>query len=248
MRQIVFDTETTGIGTAQGHRLIEVGCVEMVNRRLTGKTFHYYVNPERAIDAEASNVHGIYDKDLLDKPLFRDIAQEFLAFVQGADLIAHNAKFDQEFIDHEFYLIKGDGWQGIEHYCKVIDTYQMSRKMRAGQKHSLDALVRYYQIPQRDRTFHGALLDAEILADVYLAMTGGQVGLALGQDDATNGGREQVRRVSSSRDPLPVLRASANELEAHQAKLAELDKKAEGGACLWRQLEPQSLTNDPTQS
>lgn len=238
MRQIILDTETTGLDPAQGHRLIEIGCVELVNRRLTGRTFHHYINPEREIEAEASSVHGIYDKDVADKPLFAALADEFLAFMEGADLIAHNAKFDVGFLDHEFKRIKGESWQGMRHYCTVIDTYAMSRAKRPGQKHSLDALVRYYAIPQRDRTFHGALLDAEILADVYLAMTGGQVGLALGQDDEGGGNpQEKVRRLAAGRIPLPVLRATAEELMAHQAKIAELDKNTEGGACLWRQFE-----------
>lgn len=239
MRQIILDTETTGLDPSQGHRMIEIGAVELINRRQTGRVFHYYINPERQIDAEASNIHGIYNKDLIDKPLFAAIANEFLAFMDGADLIAHNAKFDVGFINHEFRLLRGESWQGIEHFCQIIDTYAMSRARRPGQKHSLDALVRSFAIPQRDRTYHGALLDAEILADVYLAMTGGQVGLALGQDDEARGGHmgmSHIRRLSAERKRLPVLKAGAEEVDAHLAKLMELDKAVKGD-CLWRQYE-----------
>lgn len=241
MRQIVLDTETTGIDPKEGHRLIEIGCLELVDRRLTGRTFHHYLNPDREIDEEASQVHGIYLKDLQDKPRFAHIANEFLAFVKDAELIIHNAAFDIGFIDHEFRLLKGDDWEGMNHYCTVLDTLIMARRRHPGQKASLDALARRYGADQRDRTYHGALLDSEILADVYLAMTGGQVGLALGQDDEMDGIERtlesSIRRLPANRPRLPVIRASEEELAGHQAELPKLDKAA-GGSCLWRGLDP----------
>lgn len=238
MRQIILDTETTGIDPQQGHRLIEIGCLELVNRRLTKRSFHHYVNPQREIDAEASNVHGIYNKDLVDKPLFADIADEFLEFVKGAELIIHNAPFDVGFINAEFARLKR-GLKPITEYCSVLDTLQMARAKHPGQKNNLDALARRYGADQRDRTYHGALLDSEILADIYLAMTGGQVGLALGQEEGQGNGEQRsegLRRLAANRPPLPVLRADATELQRHEAKLQALDKAA-GGACLWRQAE-----------
>lgn len=238
MRQIILDTETTGIDPQQGHKLIEIGCLEMVNRKLTRRTFHHYLNPEREIEAEASAVHGIYNKDLVDKPLFAQIADDFLEFVQGAELIIHNAPFDIGFINHEFKLLNR-GYKPITDYCTVLDTLVMARAKHPGQKNNLDALARRYGADQRDRTYHGALLDSEILAEVYLAMTGGQVGLALGQEEAQNEGEQRsegIRRLSAGRLPLPVIPASAEELERHEAKLKALDKSA-GGSCLWRQLE-----------
>ncbi len=242
MRQIILDTETTGIDPLQGHRLIEIGCLELVNRRLTKRSFHHYLNPEREIEAEASAVHGIYNKDLVDKPLFAAIADEFLEFLKGAELIIHNAPFDIGFINHEFRRLKGNDWPGIATWCSVLDTLPMARSRHPGQKNNLDALARRYGADQRDRTYHGALLDAEILADVYLAMTGGQVGLALGQDegDGSTGSEQRmeegIRRLPATRITLPVLRADDGEAARHEAKLKALDKAA-GGACLWRQFE-----------
>lgn len=238
MRQIILDTETTGIDPQQGHKLIEIGCLEMVNRKLTRRNFHYYLNPEREIEAEASAVHGIYNKDLVDKPLFAQIADEFLDFVKGAELIIHNAPFDIGFINHEFRLLNR-GYKPITEYCSVLDTLVMARAKHPGQKNNLDALARRYGADQRDRTYHGALLDSEILAEVYLAMTGGQVGLALGQEEAQNEGEQRsegIRRLAADRLPLPVIRASAEELERHEAKLKVLDKAA-GGSCLWRSAD-----------
>lgn len=240
MRQIILDTETTGIDPQQGHRLIEIGCLELVNRRLTKRSFHHYINPEREIDAEASAVHGIYNKDLLDKPLFAAIADELLEFLKGAELVIHNAPFDIGFLNHEYRLLRGTEWPGITTWCSVLDTLPMARSRHPGQKNNLDALARRYGADQRDRTYHGALLDAEILADVYLAMTGGQVGLALGQDEGGADGQsmqEGIRRLPAGRAPLPVLRATGAELQRHQAKLAALDKAA-GGSCLWRHFDP----------
>jgi DNA polymerase-3 subunit epsilon len=238
MRQIILDTETTGIDPLQGHRLIEVGCLEMVNRRLTGREFHHYINPERHVEAEAIAIHGITNEFLVDKPLFASIADELLEFIRGAELVIHNAPFDVGFMDHEFRLLKR-GMPKVSEVCSILDTLVMARARHPGQKNNLDALARRYGADQRDRTYHGALLDAEILADIYLAMTGGQVGLALGQEESGQGNAsrtEGIRRLADGRQALPVIRADAVEVERHEARLGTLDKAA-GGACLWRRLE-----------
>lgn len=239
MRQIVLDTETTGIDPGQGHRLIEVGCLEMVNRRLTGRVFHHYVNPQREIEAEAIAVHGITNDFLKDKPFFGSIAEELLEFIRGAELIIHNAPFDVGFLNNEFRLLNR-GWPPVAEICRILDTLPLARSKHPGQKNNLDALARRYGADQRDRTYHGALLDAEILADVYLAMTGGQVGLALGAEEGQGAGAqpaEGIRRLAAGRPPLPVIRADEAECERHEARLRALDKAA-GGQCLWRQFEP----------
>lgn len=237
MRQIILDTETTGIDPGQGHRLIEVGCLELVNRRLTGRSFHRYVNPEREVEAEAMAVHGLTNEFLADKPVFARIADELLAFVTGAELVIHNAPFDVGFLNNELRLLNRD-LPPITAICTILDTLPLARSKHPGQKNNLDALARRYGANNRDRTYHGALLDAEILADVYLAMTGGQVGLSLGQEEAEGGGgprSEGMRRLAADRPPLPVIRADAGELERHEARLVVLDKAA-GGPCLWRRL------------
>lgn len=239
MRQIILDTETTGIDPSQGHRLIEIGCVELVNRRHTGKTYHCFLNPQREVEEEAMAVHGLSNEFLADKPLFASVVDDFLAFVRGAELIIHNAPFDVGFINNEFALLKRD-LGAITDYCTVLDTLAMARSRHPGQRNSLDALARRYGADQRDRTYHGALLDSEILADVYLAMTGGQVGLALGGDEFGNSGERLTagpRRLAADRRPLPVIRASEQEMQRHQVKLVTLDKAA-GGASLWRRLDP----------
>lgn len=237
MRQIILDTETTGIDPSHGHRLIEIGCLELVNRRLTGKSFHYYFNPEREVEAEAMAVHGLTNEFLADKPLFARHVDEFLDFVKGAELIIHNAPFDVGFINHEMMRLNR-GLGVITDYCSVLDTLLMARARHPGQKNNLDALARRYGADQRDRTYHGALLDSEILADIYLAMTGGQVGLALGGDDSQQDGRRQEgpRRLPEGRRPLPVIRATEAEIVRHESKLVALDKAA-GGSCLWRSID-----------
>lgn len=238
MRQIILDTETTGIDPQQGHRLIEIGCLELVNRKLTKRNFHYYLNPQREVEEEAFRVHGLSTEFLADKPLFSAIADEFLEFVKGAELIIHNAPFDIGFINHELKLLQR-GYAPITEYCGVLDTLVMARQKHPGQKNNLDALARRYGADQRDRTYHGALLDSEILADIYLAMTGGQVGLSLGQEETQGDGEQRaegIRRLPENRLPLPVLRANAEELERHESKLNALDKAA-GGACLWRRSD-----------
>ncbi|MBI2381135.1 MAG: DNA polymerase III subunit epsilon [Gammaproteobacteria bacterium] len=238
MRQIVLDTETTGLEPREGHRIIEIGCVELINRRITRRNFHVYLNPEREVDAEAVNVHGLSNDFLADKPLFADVAREFLDFIKGAELVIHNAAFDVGFINHEFALL-GSEWGAVADHCGVLDTLMLARQMHPGQKNSLDALCRRYEIDNSHRELHGALLDAEILADVYLLMTGGQVALSLGGSEGSAGGQRQdtgIRRLKANREPLRVLRADEAELAAHEARLAAIDK-ASGGNCVWRKLE-----------
>ncbi|MCC6134513.1 MAG: DNA polymerase III subunit epsilon [Candidatus Contendobacter sp.] len=236
-RQIVLDTETTGLDPAQGHRLIEIGCIELVNRRQTERQFHVYLQPDRAIDAEAVKVHGITSEFLANQPRFPDIAEPFLEFVRGAELIIHNAPFDLGFLNHELQRYQR-GSAMLETLCTVEDTLLLARQRHPGQRNSLDALCKRYNIDNSQRALHGALLDAAILADVYLAMTR-QQGSMFGQDTLNSTAQQQGgtrRTLSRSPMPLPVLRASAEESAAHIQYLAMLDKKS-GGPCVWRQLE-----------
>ena len=182
MRQIVLDTETTGLDPAQGHKVIEIGCVELVNRKLTGNHFHVYINPLREIEAAALEIHGITNTFLADKPLFADVAESFVEFVSGAELVIHNAPFDIGFLDHELAALK-KSYKVMSEYCSVLDTLVMARKKHPGQKNNLDALCKRYMVDNTQRELHGALLDAEILADVYLMMTGGQSSLSLGYEE-----------------------------------------------------------------
>lgn len=231
-RLVVLDTETTGLSPEQGHRIIEIGCVELVNRRLTGKRFHVYINPERVIDAGAIEVHGITNEFLEDKPRFAGVAEDFLAFVQGAELVIHNAPFDVGFINHEFALLN-EPLAAITNYCEVFDTLAFARQKHPGQRNSLDALCKRYGVDNSQRELHGALLDAEILADVYLLMTGGQFSLL---DEASEGQTEAqtnevIHRIAADRPRLRVIACAAEELEAHQQRLAAIEKAA--GTCLW---------------
>jgi DNA polymerase-3 subunit epsilon len=237
MRQIVLDTETTGLDPSEGHRIIEIGCVELINRKRTGNELHQYLQPDREIDPGAIEVHGISNEFLADKPRFEDIVKDFLAYIDGAELIIHNAPFDVGFLDHEFERAGyGDG--KTQATCEVIDTLVMAKRMRPGQKNSLDALCRNYMIDNSQRDLHGALLDAELLAEVYLAMTGGQTALFSEASAAKNrSDKRATRKLDASRKPLPVITATADELAAHGEWLEELDKKV-GGECLWRSLEP----------
>lgn len=236
MRQIVLDTETTGLDPAQGHRIIEIGCVEMVNRRPTGNRYHQYLQPDREIDAGAAEVHGITAEFLADKPRFGDIAAELLDFIKGAELLIHNAPFDVAFLDAEMERLGGQ-WCPVAEHCSVLDTLMLARRLHPGQSCSLDALCKRYGIDNSQRELHGALLDAEILADVYLAMTGGQASLSLdGEGPGAAGERIlKVRRLPADRPALPVIRATADELEAHTARLAAIEKAS--GKCVWKQLE-----------
>lgn len=244
MRQIVLDTETTGLDPKNGHRIIEIGCVEMVNRRLTGKHYHQYINPERRVEDGAFEVHGISDTFLADKPVFAQIAQDFTDFIAGAELIIHNAPFDVGFIDHELRL-DGQRFEPVEKNCSVIDTLVMARNKHPGQKNSLDALCKRYAVDNSQRDLHGALLDAEILAAVYLLMTGGQTSLMLGGEDS-QGGTElgnTFTPLMGDRQPLPVVRANADELAAHQNYLQALDTASDGG-CVWRRADSQPSVSD----
>lgn len=237
MRQIVLDTETTGLEPLEGHRVIEIGCVELLERRLTGRNFHQYLQPDRKIDAAAVAVHGISNEFLADRPRFADVAERFLDFCRGAELIIHNAPFDVGFLNHELRLWRGDDAPTIDALCTVTDTLAMARQLHPGQRNSLDALCRRYDVDNARRDLHGALLDAEILADVYLAMTGGQVSLHLGDQHREHGegGSRRTKphaQVSSPRTPLRVLRANDSELRDHYMRLRAIDE-ASGGACVW---------------
>lgn len=235
MRQIVLDTETTGLETSQGHRIIEIGCVELFNRRLTGRHYHQYINPEREVDAGAFQVHGISNEMLADKPKFAQIVDEFVAFVDDADLIIHNAAFDIGFINAEFTRLMPRP-AAIESARTVIDTLLLARSKHPGQKNNLDALCKRYEVDNSQRDLHGALLDAEILADVYLLMTGGQTALSLGGNQSANkdsgSTANEIRRLLPTRKPLPVLRVSQGELELHDQKLASINKSSAGN-CIW---------------
>lgn len=233
MRQVVLDTETTGIDPKQGHRIIEIGCVELVNRKLTGNHYHVYINPQRIVEKDAIDVHGITNEFLADKPLFKDIAQGFIDFISGAQLVIHNAPFDIGFMDHEFSMTHGVAINNTAEICTVLDTLMVARQMHPGQKNNLDALCRRYGIDNSHRQLHGALLDSEILADVYLLMTGGQTDLNLPGDTSKGNEGEVIRRLTSDRKPLKVVKATADELEQHERRLDLVEEK--GGACLWRQ-------------
>jgi len=236
MRQIVLDTETTGLEVALGHRVIEIGCVELVDRKLTRKHFHHYVNPERDIDDGAQEVHGISREFLSDKPLFKDIWEPFLEFVSGAELIIHNAPFDIGFLNHEMKFLRGSHGR-IQDYCRVIDSLEVARQKHPGQKNNLDALCKRYSVDNSQRDLHGALLDAEILADVYLLMTGGQVALSLmAEDDSPEVQLASVpRTLDTNRAGLKVIRASQEELDRHETRLNKLDDVS--GGSIWRQQE-----------
>ncbi|NIF89642.1 DNA polymerase III subunit epsilon [Burkholderia sp. Cy-637] len=233
MRQIILDTETTGLNARTGDRIIEIGCVEMLNRRLTGNNLHFYVNPERDSDPGALAVHGLTTEFLSDKPKFAEVAHAICDFVRGAELIIHNAPFDIGFIDAEFERV---GLPSLNQHCGgVIDTLVQAKQMFPGKRNSLDALCDRFGISNAHRTLHGALLDSELLAEVYLAMTRGQESLVIDMlgdgDDA--GGASGTARVSLATLALPVLAASEDELAAHLAQLDDLDKSVKG-ACVWR--------------
>lgn len=234
MRQVVLDTETTGLEVSQGHRIIEIGCVELQQRRLTGRHFHRYINPDRDIDAGAIEVHGITSTFLADKPRFAAVAEEFEAFVDGAELIIHNAPFDLGFLDAELQRVSTEA-RPLAERCEVVDTLIMARSRHPGQRNNLDALCQRYGVDNSSRDLHGALLDAEILADVYLAMTGGQTALQLGEEGDSGSGRARVsdiRRLSATRPALRVIEPSAGELAAHEAVLESMAES--GSTPIWR--------------
>ena len=233
MRQIVLDTETTGIDPAQGHRIIEIGCVEVIERQLTGRHYHVYLNPEREVEAEAISIHGITNEFLVDKPKFAEVAREFFEFIDGAELVIHNAAFDVGFMDAEFARLKPV--RRTADHCGVVDTLAIARAKHPGQKNNLDALCKRYGVDNSNRELHGALLDAEILADVFLLMTGGQTALSLdaGSDNAS--GVDEIRRIQSSRPALKVVRASPEEQQAHHDMIEVISKA--GGKALWTELQ-----------
>jgi DNA polymerase-3 subunit epsilon len=232
VRQVILDTETTGLAVAEGHRVIEIGCVELVNRRRSGRTFHHYLQPDREIDPGATEVHGIAMAMLAGKPRFAELAGEFLDFVTGAELVIHNADFDVGFLDAELRLAGRDG--GIGAHCTVTDTLALARRLHPGQRNSLDALCRRYHVDNSGRDLHGALLDAELLVDVYLAMTGGQGALSLDAGSSAAAGGPVVHRpVVRAGLRLVVGEVAAEELAAHEAYLVLLDRQS-GGRTVWR--------------
>ncbi|PLR36713.1 DNA polymerase III subunit epsilon [Chimaeribacter californicus] len=236
-RQIVMDTETTGMNKLgvhyEGHRIIEIGAVEVINRRLTGRNFHVYVKPDRLVDPEAYGVHGISDEFLADKPTFADVADEFLDFIRGGELVIHNASFDIGFMDYEFGMLKR-GIPKTDTFCTITDSLLMARKLFPGKRNNLDALCDRYQIDNTKRTLHGALLDSEILAEVYLAMTGGQTSLSFSlESDRQQQNQEQgIQRITRPSSGLKVVYASDDEVATHESRLDLVMKK--GGSCLWR--------------
>ncbi|WP_370981596.1 DNA polymerase III subunit epsilon [Agaribacterium sp. ZY112] len=233
MRQVVLDTETTGLEPSAGHRIIEIGCVELINRKLTGRHYHQYINPQREVDQGAMEVHGITNEFLTDKPVFARIVNEFIDFVDGAELVIHNAPFDVGFLNHEFKLLNA-GVAPLESRCGILDTLKLARDKHPGQKNNLDALCKRYGIDNSQRDLHGALLDSEILADVYLMMTGGQTRLAFdGSDSSSSGGGSETIEAVTGRQGGFVLTANAKELERHEAKLDTIAKKS-GDAVIWR--------------
>jgi len=223
MRQIVLDTETTGLSTSQGHRIIEVGCVELVNRRLTGREFHRFLNPERDIDEGAEAVHGISRADLETAPRFPEIADELLEFLKDAELVIHNASFDVGFIEHELKLMK-HGKPKITQHATVLDTLKVARKMHPGQRNSLDALCKRYEVDASKRDVHGALIDAELLARVYLAMTGGQTALSLDEEVRAAGAQDKaaVGNGHAGELDLVIIRATVEETAAHDALVEKM--------------------------
>ncbi|VVC75872.1 DNA polymerase III subunit epsilon [Aquicella siphonis] len=232
MRQIILDTETTGLRIEDGHRIIEIGCLEMVDRKLTGNHFHHFINPEREVEAGALAVHGLSNEFLHNKPLFKEIVKELMDFISGAELIIHNAPFDLSFLNNELLLTR-ERWKAVADYCNVIDTLQLARQMHPGQRNSLDALCKRYGVDNSKRDLHGALLDAHLLAQVYLAMTGGQGSFfdaaAETRDAQTqSSGTAHTRRIQNHK--LIIMRAAETELKDHELYLQLLQKQ---GKCIW---------------
>ncbi|WP_025128332.1 DNA polymerase III subunit epsilon [Pseudomonas sp. PH1b] len=238
-RSVVLDTETTGMPVTDGHRIIEIGCVELIGRRLTGRHFHVYLQADRESDEGAIGVHGITNEFLVGKPRFAEVADEFFDFIQGAQLIIHNAAFDVGFINNEFALMGRQDRADITQHCTILDTLLMARERHPGQRNSLDALCKRYDVDNSGRELHGALLDSEILADVYLTMTGGQTSLSLAGNasdgDGSAGQSTEIRRLSAERARGRIIRASEAELAEHQARL-EIIAKSAGAPALWTQL------------
>ena len=242
-RQIILDTETTGLEPSLGHRIIEIGAIELIDRKLSGNRFHVYLNPEREVDAGALQVHGLSNDFLANKPRFAEVARDLVGFIEGAELVIHNAPFDVGFLNHELKLL-GSEYKQINDYCEIFDTLVMARKKHTGQRNSLDALCKRYGINNQHRTVHGALLDAEILAEVYLAMTGGQTVMMLEVEETANPEVIEASPLPSytpiidmNRPRLRVIAPSDTEMQAHKQRLADIDK-ASGGHCLWYSSSP----------
>jgi DNA polymerase-3 subunit epsilon len=235
IRQIVLDTETTGLDPRQGHKMIEVGCIELLDRKLTGNNLHFYVNPEREIDAGAIAVHGITNESLQDKPIFADVAKDLLAFLKGSEVIIHNAPFDVGFLDNEFAECI-EGYENLTDYCEVFDTLVQARQLHPGQRNDLDSLCKRYEVDNSNRDLHGGLLDAEILADVYLRMSGGQTLLVLGEElssaDSSSG---EFTLITRPKGELPVIKANFFELQNHIEWVDRLEQ-ATGEKSVWRKL------------
>lgn len=237
MRQIVLDTETTGLEPEEGHRIIEIGCLELIDRRLSGRRFHRYINPERSVESGALDVHGLSDEFLDDKPRFAEIAGEFIEFIRGAELLIHNAPFDVGFLDSE--LERLDDSPRIADLAQIVDTLTLARELHPGQRNSLDALCRRYEVDNSNRTLHGALLDSELLAEVYLLMTGGQVALGLDLDGAAAPRADpSIPAFDASR--LVRKLADDGERQAHRALLDKIAAASGERGCLWDSLERRS--------
>ena len=227
LRQIFLDTETTGLEIRDGNRIIEIGCVEMIDRKLTGNNYHQYIKVDRESEEGALKVHGITSEFLADKPYFEDIVGDFIDYINAAELIIHNAPFDVAFINYEFSLLGNT--KKLQDYCEISDSLVLARQLHPGQRNSLDALCKRYDIKNEHRQLHGALLDSEILADVYLAMTGGQTDLLLGDEAASESGMNasgSFRKIAAERLPLPVIKANKDELQAHNAYLESIEANA----------------------
>jgi len=236
MRQIALDTETTGLSVKDGHRIIEIGCIEILNRRVTNKYYHQFLQPDRKSDTEALAVHGITHEFLKDKPRFREIVNDFMNFIKGAELLIHNAAFDMSFINRELELLHQD-WQPLEHYCKITDSLALAKERHPGQKNNLDALCKRYGVDNSNRQLHGALLDAEILAEVYLTMTAEQVSLLASEGNNIEFLKNNtIKRISSKRASLTLITPTEGELQAHKQRLTAINKAC-GGKCLWLNLE-----------
>jgi DNA polymerase-3 subunit epsilon len=230
MRQIALDTETTGLSTEQGHRIIEIGCIEIINRKITDSYFHHYIDPERQVDTGAFNVHGISNEFLKGKPKFNEIFDQLVGYLKDAELIIHNAPFDVGFINHEFSLL--GHLKKITDYCKIFDTLDFARKRHPGQRNSLDALCKRYEVDNSGRKLHGALLDSDLLARVYLVMTGGQ-GSLFSQGEQVISGKQSDSRKLNRKKPLPIVGLTEDEEQAHLEFLELL--KQSSGKCLWEE-------------
>ena len=231
MRQVILDTETTGLNPEKGHKVIEIGCVEIRNRRRSDKTFHQYLNPNREIDDGAFEIHGLSNEFLADKPEFADIASDLIEFIRDSEVIIHNAPFDVEFINAELKEL-GNEWGKLQDYCTITDTLVMARELHPGQKNSLDALCSRYEIDNSQRDLHGALLDAQILLDVYLVMTGGQTSLSLDEEIQEQITEQGIHSLIHTRPKLRVISPTENEILAHQQRLEELNERSDG-QCVW---------------